>query len=130
MACRQLEELKQEELNREKEKGSGQVPFMMRVDFWGPHQPYCPTEEFAALYPPESIEEYPALLMIWLENRNPIVRYRKGNEPGKALIRPNPMEWSRWQKILSRCYGQITMVDEAAGRVIEKLGSFIWMRIL
>ena len=39
----------------------------------------------------------------------------------RQLIRPNPMEWSRWQKILSRCYGQITMVDEAAGRVIEKL---------
>ena len=31
------------------------------------------------------------------------------------------MEWSRWQMLLSRCYGQITMVDEAVGSVIEKL---------
>ena len=111
MACRQLEELKREE-----------APFMMRVDFWGPHQPYCPTEEFAALYPPESIEEYPSFSDD-LAGKPKSYLFDTGRETSRdrELIRPNPMEWSRWQMLLSRCYGQITMVDEAVGSVIEKL---------
>ncbi|MEZ4621793.1 MAG: sulfatase-like hydrolase/transferase [Caldilineaceae bacterium] len=30
-------------------------PFHLRVDFWGPHQPHFPTQEFADLYDPNAI---------------------------------------------------------------------------
>lgn len=117
MACRQLEKLK-----KETEKDGESSPFMLRVDFWGPHQPYCPSEEFAALYPPESIPEYPSFFDD-LTGKPESYLFDTGRETssGRKLERPNSMEWSRWQKLLSRCYGQITMVDEAAGSIVEKL---------
>ncbi|MEM8863407.1 MAG: sulfatase-like hydrolase/transferase, partial [Chloroflexota bacterium] len=29
--------------------------------------------------------------------------------------------WSEWQKMLALCYAQITLVDEAGGRILAKL---------
>ena len=45
-ACELLEELK----TREED-----TPFSIRLDLYGPHQPYHPTMEYASLYPPEDI---------------------------------------------------------------------------
>ena len=48
-ACRKLEECR-----------DNNQPFFMAVEFWGPHQPYLPTKEYADLYDPKMIEEYPS----------------------------------------------------------------------
>lgn len=48
-ACKKLEEIR-----------DADTPFCMQVHFWGPHQPYTPTREYAGLYPPESIQRYPS----------------------------------------------------------------------
>ncbi len=113
MAKRQLERIKEE---------GSEVPFMVRVDFWGPHQPYSPAEEFAAMYPPESIEEYPSFSDD-LTGKPESYHFDTGRETSedRKLRYPNSMPWSEWQKMLSRCYGQITMVDEAAGQIIDKI---------
>jgi arylsulfatase A-like enzyme len=42
------------------------------------------------------------------------------SEDGKLMI-PNPLPWSEWQQVLSRCYAQITLMDEAAGRIIQAI---------
>lgn len=52
--------------------------------------------------------------------------YRKEHNLGIAseegeLIYPNPIPWEKWQLLLSRCYAHTTMVDDAAGIVIDKL---------
>ena len=49
LACEQLDELAAAESDR---------PFHLRLDFWGPHQPFFPTQEFAELYDPEDIPVY------------------------------------------------------------------------
>ena len=49
MACEQLETLAAEDVSK---------PFHLRLDFWGPHQPFFPTAEFADLYDPEDIPVY------------------------------------------------------------------------
>lgn len=111
LACRKLEEL--QESSR---------PFMMRVDFWGPHPPYHPAQEFADLYPPEEIGEYPSFFED-LSDKPKSYRFDtgRGNQRHRELLWPNAMPWKEWQKLLSRCYGQITMVDDAAGRILRKL---------
>ncbi len=100
---------------------SGQ-PFSLRVDFWGPHQPYFPTREFADLYNPEEIPEY-ANFRDDLA-RKPEVYRTDGNYPtscdGKLIV-PNPLSWSEWQKVLARAYANVTMVDAAGGLILDAL---------
>lgn len=113
LACEQLLELAKAEDDR---------PFAMRVDFWGPHQPYFPTQEYVDMYPPEQIPIYPSF-MDDLSTKPELYKsdgnHRISNN-GKLII-PNPMPWSDWQMVLSRCYAQITMMDEAAGRILQTL---------
>lgn len=115
MACAKLEEL------AESQKESGQ-PFCLRVDFWGPHQPYHPTQEFVDLYPPETIPERQNFRDT-LENKPESYKFDTGAgiSLGNQLIQPNPMPWEEWQQILSRCYGQITLIDEAGGQILDKV---------
>lgn len=114
MACDQLERLAAE---------AGGQPFHLRLDFWGPHQPYFPTPEFAALYDPEDIPEYgnfadtlagkPA--HFWQEPHRSLT-----DEAGRFAT-PSQVDWGDWQRILARAYAHITMVDAAGGIVLDKL---------
>lgn len=114
MACRQLDEI-------QKTHKEG-IPFMMRVDFWGPHQPYHPAKEYTDMYPLEDMEEYPSFKDT-LEGRPESYFFDTGRETSdnKRLKVPNALPKEKWQLLFSRCYAQNTMVDEAAGRIIEKL---------
>ncbi len=114
MACRQLEEIKA--------SGSEQ-PFSLRLDFWGPHDPYFVTQEYADLYEPSEIPKYPTFDSPELDKPS---CYRKEHNLGISdkdgnLIFPNPVPWETWQLLLSRCYAHSTMVDDAAGLVLDKL---------
>jgi arylsulfatase A-like enzyme len=113
LACERLEQLAS---SRDKR------PFALRVDFWGPHQPYFPTQRFADIYRPEEIPEY-GNFRDDLSGKPEIYR-SEGNEPlhekGKLRV-PNPLPWSEWQKVAARAYAQITLVDEAGGRILDAL---------
>ncbi len=111
LACDKLEELSKSE-----------QPFSLRVDFWGPHQPFFPTQEFADLYRPEDIEPYPSFSST-LEDK-PDVLKAEASLPlgdGKHVGIPNPLPWSEWQKLLARCYAHTTMVDAAGGQILDKI---------
>lgn len=113
-ARRQLEEIAAQ--------GPGAGPFSLRVDFWGPHQPYFPTQEYLDLYKDVQFPEYPS----WnsqLEEK-PESYHRERNRPmGKdnRLIIPNAVPWSYYNDLLQRCAAHITMVDAAAGIVLDAL---------
>lgn len=114
MVCDKLEELKDEKTD---------APFSMRVDFWGPHDPYFVTQEYADMYDPADIPEYPTFDSK-LEDKPSC--YRKEHNLGicdenQNLIYPNPIPWSRWQLLLSRCYAHTTMVDDAVGIILRKI---------
>lgn len=109
LAIRQLEKL-----NR------GARPFTLRVDFWGPHQPYFPTEEFLALYDEESIC-LPVNFTDDLKNK-PVCyesEYAAVISKGGKLIRPSALEKDVWKRLLKFAYAQNTLVDEAAGRIAD-----------
>lgn len=114
MVCRKLEEIKASDSDQ---------PFSLRLDFWGPHDPYFVTREYADLYDPSEIPMYPTFDSPQLDKPS---CYRKEHNLGIAseegeLIYPNPIPWEKWQLLLSRCYAHTTMVDDAAGIVIDKL---------
>jgi len=97
-------------------------PFAMRVDFWGPHHPHFPTPEFADLYNPADIPEYPSFRedlstkpdVYRTERCAPLCRDRR-------LIQPSALPWSEWQKIIARVYASITMIDGAGGLILDAL---------
>ena len=106
-------------------KGSG--PFSMRVDFWGPHQPYFPTREFAAMYNPNDINLPESLREnVYTNNKPEIyqVEHNKGLHEDGRLIYPSALEDSQWRQILARCYAQITQVDAAAGIILDALREY------
>ncbi len=97
-------------------------PFHLRVDFWGPHQPYFASQEYLDLYDPESILEYPNFRDD-LKNKPAIYRWEFNlplNDKGK-IIYPNPLPWPEWQKILALNYAQQTLIDEAGGLILKTL---------
>lgn len=95
---------------------SGQ-PFSLVVSLWGPHQPYYPTEPYASLIDPVSIPEYPSF-------RDDLAgrpfRYLIHREIAHRSAAAWP-EWSTWQEILARCYGQGLQLDDAVGQVLDTL---------
>ena len=113
LACEKLTELANE--------GNSQ-PFHLRVDFWGPHQPYYATQEYLDLYDPKQIPEYPSYRDN-LEDKPDAYRvdYNYPMSKDHELIVPNPMDWSEWQKILRYNYAQQSLIDDAGGLILNKL---------
>ena len=113
LACERLRELAASDDAR---------PFALRVDFWGPHQPYFPTQRYADMYRPEEIGEY-GNFGDTLEGKPEIYRLEI-NDPlheNRRLRQPSALPWREWQKVLARCYAQVTLVDAAGGRILDAL---------
>ena len=114
LACEQLKTLVDSD---------GDEPFHLRLDFWGPHQPFFPTSEFANLYDPEDISVYGNFAdslagkpdIYWQDPHD-----RLTDEDGRFAT-PSNVSWGDWQRIIARAYAHITMVDAAGGLVLDKL---------
>ncbi len=113
LACEQLREIV---------KTGNKKPFHLRVDFWGPHQPYFATQEFIDMYPPESISELPSFKDD-LKNKPKIYKSEHNYPLNKVgvIAHPNPLPWSEWQKILAINYAQQTLIDFAGGLILDTL---------
>lgn len=113
LACDKLEEIK---------KSKDDTPFTLRVDFWGPHQPFFPTQEFLDMYDVDEIETYGSLYdnlvgkpkMYSYERNRPL-----GN--GNDIILPTVFSSNEWKKMLHKCYAHGSMIDAAGGLIINKL---------
>ena len=112
-ACEQLEKLKEEG-----------KPFTLRVDFWGPHQPYFPTKKYLDMYSEEDIPLYPSLNDD-LKGRPDIYHSENAVGLGKdnRLIQPTPLSDDQWRKMLRYAYAENTLADAAAGRIVDKIFS-------
>ncbi len=113
LACDKLEELAKDDSGK---------PFNLRVDFWGPHQPFFPTQEFYDMYDPKKIEMY-GNFDDNLEGRADVHRVEDNRfiSEDTKIIYPNPVEWSTWQEILACAYAHNTMLDAAAGQILDKV---------
>ncbi|MDL2231988.1 sulfatase-like hydrolase/transferase [Ruminococcaceae bacterium OttesenSCG-928-L11] len=108
-----------------RELAGSDKPFHLRLDFWGPHQPYFPTRDFAGLYRAQDISLPTSLYENVYENDKPEiyrVEHNKGLHDGAYnILYPSALAPDQWRQILARCYAQITQVDAAAGIVLDAL---------
>lgn len=100
-----------------KQLAEGSQPWSLVASFWGPHQPYYPSEPYASMIDPASIPEYPSFHDD-LSGR-PLRHYlhRDFHHPGAKQL----TEWSDWQRILARAYGQGLQTDAAVGQILDAL---------
>lgn len=102
-----------EQLDELEQTGS---PWMMAVNFWEPHAPYLPTEDYKDRYDPREIREW-ASFRDNLENRPTLHRMlRESIFPGAAKA-----SWDDWALCLSRYYAQAAMVDFQVGRILDEM---------
>lgn len=92
-------------------------PFSLVVSYWGPHQPYYPSQPYASMVDPASIAEYPSFEDPY---KNRPLRHLLLRDVEHAQVR-KWRDWSIWQDVLARCYGQILQLDAATGQVLAAL---------
>ena len=89
-------------------------PFFIRWDPSEPHLPNCVPEPFATMYPSDSVPPWPS-----------------ANDPldGKPFIQAQQRRtwgvedwaWKDWAPIVGRYLGEITLLDQQVGRLLEEL---------
>ena len=101
---------------------SSEHPFAVRVDFWGPHHPYFPSDKFLDMYNLNDIDLYPSFYDD-LKDKPSVYAFEQTHHLAREnrIIYPNPLSAKNWRKMLKYAYAQNRMCDAAAGRIIEKL---------
>lgn len=87
-------------------------PFMLRVDYEGPHHPYMPPEPFASRYDPSTIEPWPNFIDD--DPNKPAAHHRLFGQRGSV-----GMTWEQWQPIIALYYGFVTFIDSEIGRLLQ-----------
>ncbi|AQQ70231.1 Arylsulfatase [Limihaloglobus sulfuriphilus] len=88
-------------------------PFFIWHNFWGPHEPYYPPQEFIDMYKDVHIPEW--------ENFN----WKPDNEFGPHRMKRHALgsvsPWSVWEEGLKHYYAFTTYIDYEIGRLMEHL---------
>jgi arylsulfatase A-like enzyme len=92
-------------------------PWSLVASFWGPHQPYFPSEPYASMIDPSIIPEYPSFRDDLGDRPLRHLFHRDFHHTGARQWR----EWSTWQEILARCYAQALQLDAAVGQILDAL---------
>ena len=89
-------------------------PWYVRVDIDDPHLPCRPSEPFASMYDPDSVEPWDSC-QDSLENKPYIQR--------QQLINWNleDLTWDDWKPCVSAYRGMVSQIDDAFGRIIKHL---------
>ncbi|MBD3197954.1 MAG: sulfatase-like hydrolase/transferase [Candidatus Lokiarchaeota archaeon] len=113
LACNTLEKIAEMSDNN---------PFHLRVDFWGPHEPYFAPQEYIDLYSNQDIPEHPSFADD-LEDKPEIYKFDTSNllTEDNHIKHPNPLPWSEWRKVLEINYAEQTLIDEAGGLILKTL---------
>lgn len=100
--------------------------FVMSVNFWGPHHPYYPTQEFVDLYVDENgilggdIDEHPSFRDDF-SNKPMVYAYDNQSVANPSLEVPHPKSWEEFRRYLAVAYAQTTMVDDAVGQILNTI---------
>ena len=97
-----------------------QEPFCLRVDFFGPHQPYYPTKEYIDMY--KNIKLYPSFHDN-LKNKPACYFFDQGlnNSLNGKIITPNNISETRWKDMLRISYAENTLFDDALLSIVKKV---------
>jgi arylsulfatase A-like enzyme len=92
------------------------TPFLVWLNFWGPHAPYVCPEPYASMYDPRSIEPWQSFE--YDQSSKPVCQRRMvPMEPGA----PQRIPWADWAEMIAKYWGRTTLIDEQIGRVVSIL---------
>ena len=89
-------------------------PWHIRMDITDPHLPCRPSEPFASMYQPETVEPWDSFGDNFADKPY-IQRQQIVNWGLEGLT------WEKWQPCVARYYGMISQVDYNIGRILEAL---------
>ncbi|MHC4916952.1 MAG: sulfatase-like hydrolase/transferase [Planctomycetota bacterium] len=101
-----------------RELSGGSEPWSLVASFWGPHQPYYPSEPYAGRVDPSSIPVYPTFDDD-LAGRP--LRHVFHRDLVHCAPRRQWTGWADWQPVLARAYEQQLQLDAAIGRILAGL---------
>ena len=104
-----------EETNRVMEQlASGNQPFFVWANFWGPHTPCLVPEPYFSMYDPGEIPEHPSYGETF-----------EGKPHVQRLIEKlwglGDYGWRGFREIVARYYGHCTLIDDMVGRILDTL---------
>ena len=97
---------------------SSKRPFFITCNFWGPHPPYLPSDEYYNTHDRERIQEW--------ENFNdslsgkPVRVMHERND----FYRELPGPWEEWREVVGLSYDFTSMIDSEIGRILDSLDTF------
>ena len=100
------------------EVATGEEPFFLWANFWGPHSPSLVPEPYFSMYDPKAIPEHPGYAETF--EKKP---YRQ--QLIEKLWGLGDYGWTGFQEIAARYFGHCTLLDDMVGRVVahlERLG--------
>ena len=97
-----------------RERAVGDKPFFLRMDVVAPHFPNLPPEPYASIYDPEIIPPWPNFEESF--EGKPTSHLRKHQEWNLQN-----KDWSWWQNIIAKYYGDVTLIDDCVGRVLDAI---------
>ncbi len=98
------------------EVGRNPEPFLLKVDVWGPHQPYHSAGDVAGRIPPEAVEEYPSF-------RRSLTGLPHCYQLAADRVGPHcpTGDWDWWRQPVARALEQTMLVDRALGALLTDL---------
>ncbi len=97
-----------------REYAAGPAPFLLRWDPPEPHLPNIVPEPFASMYRPQSIAPWPSFPDP-LEAKPYIQRQQRRTWEVEGWT------WPQWQPLVARYLGEVSLMDQQIGRVLEEL---------
>ncbi len=94
--------------------GAGDAPFLIRLDFHGPHFPNVVPEPFISMYDPASIPPWP-------NADDPLVGKPAVQRIKQRHWRTDTYSWADWQRLVAAYFGEISLIDHQVGRVLAHL---------
>ncbi len=88
-----------------------EAPFFIWHNFWGPHEPYYPVEEFYAPYRDQHFAPWPNFTVpdgLILPQHLP-------------KVHPHSHDWPYWEEALRHYYAFTTQIDDQIGRIYAHL---------
>ena len=96
------------------EVATGEEPFFLWANFWGPHSPSLVPEPYFSMYDPKAIPEHPGYAETF--EKKP---YRQ--QLIERLWGLGDYGWEGFQEIAARYFGHCTLIDDMVGRVVAHL---------
>jgi arylsulfatase A-like enzyme len=99
-----------------RERARQAQPFFLRIDIQEPHFPNVIPEPYASMYDPNRIPPWPNFDETFVDK--PASHLRKHKEwhlEGK--------DWAWWRQIVAKYYGDVTLIDDCVGRVLEAISA-------